>query len=151
MHRVLLPTALALSACHPQSSPVAAPTVDVREAPPMLVASDPTPAPPVARAPTEPADAIKRLPCSEEKLLHSGPSERSLDISFMNASPDPVVMYWLDFDGARVHYANLEPRQGYRQQTYVTHPWLVASTRGKCLGIFLPVREEGNPVVFVGR
>jgi hypothetical protein len=141
---------LALAACHPASTPVAAPVVDARDARPMPIATDAPREPSRPPPDPEPADAIQRLPCSEERLLRSGPSERSLDIGFVNVGPDPVVMYWLGFDGARVAYARLAPQQAYRQQTYLTHPWLVSSPKGNCLAIFLPVREDGRLVVRVG-
>jgi hypothetical protein len=72
-------------------------------------------------------------------------SDVESDVRFINMTSHIVDVYWIDFNvsyiilpnhqspsvychmcvqGALVRYATLEPRDGYDQQTYITHPWL---------------------------
>jgi Tol biopolymer transport system component len=46
-------------------------------------------------------------------------------ITFNNVSGRTVDVYWLDYEGNRVYYNTLAPGQGYTQQTYLTHPWVI--------------------------
>jgi hypothetical protein len=49
------------------------------------------------------------------------------EIDFVNDSSVPVDVYWIDYSGIReLYYSDLAPGNSYFQQTYLTHPWLIA-------------------------
>lgn len=132
---------LVLAACKKQPLPPPVPMVEGDDAAPPRVAStseerDPRDMP-VARD-DRPERGIVRLPCAEESRLRSLVSETSLHVDFSNTTDDDVSLYWLDFHGSRVHYNDLAPGESYRQQTYVTHPWVAVDPHKRCVGLFVP-------------
>ncbi|MFR9776001.1 hypothetical protein ACL02O_08070 [Micromonospora sp. MS34] len=68
-------------------------------------------------------------------------------MDFVNARSEPVVVHWLDYGGRRQQYALLQVGQGYRQQTYVDHPWVVTNARGVGLVCFWPDSRTLRAVV----
>lgn len=90
-------------------------------------------------------------PCSQEPALKSLNSDSPTGIRFTNATSQPIVVYWLNFDGERDPSENqivtLKPGQSEDRGTYLTHPFLVTDASGKCLGIYLPQREPGLAVI----
>ena len=58
-------------------------------------------------------------------------------IDFVNASGTTVDIYWLDYEGDRVHYATLAPGGNLAQPTWLTHPWVAVDKAGNCLGYTL--------------
>lgn len=56
-----------------------------------------------------------------ERSIHSN---TSTEIHFTNMSRYSVQVLWLDYQGEPVLYNILGPGSSYRQQTYVTHPWV---------------------------
>lgn len=133
----------------PESAPVeiARPVAADADRPPLQVAGD---------DPGEDGDeraridgAIVQARCADERRLRSHESTTSLHIAYQNDHDRKVSLYWLDFEGRRVHYADLEPGQGYRQQTYVTHPWVAVDGDGRCRAIFVP-QGAGEHVVVIG-
>lgn len=142
-----------VSACaaRPTAKPEAVAQLDIPtplETPvqPPLVIAAPEP-------PTDPFSAtqlrVTELPCTREKTLRSEVSEVSLQIDFENATDDWLALEWLNFEGKRVRYADLAPRQTYRQQTYVTHPWVAVDPTQRCRGLFVP-NAPGVHTVLIG-
>ena len=72
---------------------------------------------------------------------------RSVD--FVNRTSGWIDTYWISFDGRFIHYAELPPGDRYRQQTYVTHPWIALDRDRQCRGVFVP-REAGIHEVEIG-
>jgi hypothetical protein len=87
------------------------------------------------------------LPASQEPSLRSAGGGPETFIDFANARGEPVIVYWLDYDGRRQQYAVLQPGQSYRQQTYVGHPWVVTNGQGIGLVCFLPAPQTLRAVV----
>lgn len=92
------------------------------------------------------ATGIKANSCAEESSLKSG-SGPSTNIKFKNSSSAQIRVYWLDGTGKRVEYINGQQAKGngglkagasFDQQTYVTHPWVITTDNGNCLGIYTP-------------
>jgi hypothetical protein len=79
--------------------------------------------------------------CKGEGERRSLNSNVATTIDFRNESAGRIRIYWLDFSGRRVFYAVLGPGQGYRQQTYLTHPWVAVGATGACRGPFMPKRR----------
>lgn len=142
---------LAACAAEPVSTPPARvpvvlpePLPEPVEPPPLVVAQGTPPRDPfTATAP------VTELSCSQEKQLRSQASEVSLFIDFENATDVWLALEWLNFDGKRVRYADLGPGESYRQQTYVTHPWVAVDPTGRCRGLFLP-GAAGVHTVLIG-
>ncbi|HEY4177900.1 MAG TPA: hypothetical protein VGM90_13730 [Kofleriaceae bacterium] len=65
-------------------------------------------------------------------------SDTSLNLVFSNHTKGTVTIYWLDFKGERVWYNTLAPGDSYTQQTYVTHPWVIVDSQGRCLDQLVP-------------
>ena len=87
--------------------------------------------------------ALTALPCSLESSLMSLNSNVSTTVDFENQTAQTVQVYWLNFMGARVLYYTLPPGMGYVQQTFVTHPWVIADSSNTCIEIFEPVNGPG--------
>ena len=64
-------------------------------------------------------------------------SNTASNLQFTNASGTTVDIYWLDYEGDRVHYAELADGASYVQETFVTHPWVAVDKAGNCLGYVL--------------
>lgn len=80
---------------------------------------------------------LKASACSEEGSLISKTGQAT-SVIFKNSADAAVTVYWLDFKGERVEYKKLEPGGTHTQQTFVTHPWLIANEADQCLGIYTP-------------
>jgi hypothetical protein len=72
-------------------------------------------------------------------------------IQFVNNSASGLSfqVFWLDFNGNRVLYNTLSPGQSFIQQTFLTHPWVIADTSpaATCQEIYLPLPEQA-PAIF---
>jgi hypothetical protein len=82
--------------------------------------------------------ALASVPCEEEKGLRAEATKTSTTISFINNTTSTRRIYWLDQNGARIRYSELESGQSSNQSTFVTHPWLVADGEDHCVEIYLP-------------
>lgn len=91
--------------------------------------------------------ALPVLACSNEAGLASIESQTSTEVTFLNDSDARVTVYWLDFDGHRKQYQVLAAGDSYRQQTYLTHPWIVAAADDRCIGLYLPRADRGVAIV----
>ena len=74
-------------------------------------------------------------------------SSQTATINFVNNAGVPVDLYWIDYSGNRVLYANILPGGSYLQATYMTHPWVLvesgtggttAQGSGRLVTAFLP-------------
>ncbi len=84
--------------------------------------------------------------CDLEWQLHSINSDAALDLSVDNFASFPIQLIWLDYEGGRVHYADIAPEQSLVQGTYFTHPWVLADLNGNCLDIVVPAQSNhGEP------
>ncbi|GGF06357.1 hypothetical protein GCM10007285_37810 [Stappia taiwanensis] len=99
------------------------------------------PAPVVARpAPVggdRPAGGATGPTCADEGFITSIPSDRPSTLVFNNTRRRPVVVHWINFDGNRETQARIPPGGEMVQRTLSGHPWLVSTTDGRCIGIYL--------------
>lgn len=78
------------------------------------------------------------LSCDQEGKLKSG-TGKSINVTFANNTGKNIKIYWLDFNGKRVAYnKNLLDKATFTQQTFITHPWLIADSDDKCIKILAP-------------
>jgi Domain of unknown function (DUF4440)/VHL beta domain len=89
--------------------------------------------------------------CSQESSLRSLSAETETFIRFINATSQPVVVYWLNYEGKRdpseEQKETLKPGQSGFRSTYLTHPFLVTDATGKCLGIYQSLAEPSLAVI----
>ena len=93
------------------------------------------PATPVAQPGAPPQ--LAPISCSQERRLKAQGVDVAATIEFVNQRSASVLVYWLDFDGARQKYYDLPAGQTYEQGTYVTHPWLITDATGTCVAIYV--------------
>jgi len=86
--------------------------------------------------------------CTGEGQLRSVEAATTTQITFANNTPDPIRIYWLDYQGARRLYAQIQPSSTVVQPTFVTHAWITTNTEDDCLWVYLadsaPRRVEIN-------
>jgi len=78
--------------------------------------------------------------CPNEEALRSRYSTAPTEITFINDTGGTVRLYWINFEGERQLYAQLPTGQRVRQLTFVTHPWVVVDSEGRCLGVYRATR-----------
>jgi hypothetical protein len=65
-------------------------------------------------------------------------SDQTREFSVENRSGARTLkLYWIDFEGKPVLYAEIGPRQKVTQQTYFGHLWTVESPGNCCDAIFV--------------
>jgi von Hippel-Lindau disease tumor supressor len=85
--------------------------------------------------------ADKKHP-AEEAGLKSYDTQIDSTISFVNKGKKPVKVYWINYEGERMHYKTLDAGESYDQPTFLTHPWLIADEAGDARSIYYP---DGQP------
>jgi hypothetical protein len=92
---------------------------------------------------------LKSISCQTENMWASVSSRVSTYVQFINRRTSAVKVYWIDFDGKRQHYFDLEPSESREQQTYVSHPWLITDSGANqpCINIFLPSESKGIAII----
>jgi VHL beta domain len=83
------------------------------------------------------------IPCSQEGILSSQSSVDKTPVRFVNQSSTAVRIYWLDYEGERQLVDRILPSQEGVQETWRTHPFVVASLNDKCVQI---VRAGAYPM-----
>ncbi|MBX9712059.1 MAG: hypothetical protein K2X60_13585 [Xanthobacteraceae bacterium] len=85
--------------------------------------------------------------CSEQRNLRSREANAPAKLRFINPTDGTYVLQWIDYNGALKEYGTLGPGAEITQDTFLTHPWIVAYGEGSCRQIFLPA--EGISVARV--
>lgn len=57
--------------------------------------------------------------------------------SIVNHTSETLGLFWLNFQGQRVHYTDVDSGQSKDQGTFVTHPRVVTGPSGTCMHLFL--------------
>jgi hypothetical protein len=69
-------------------------------------------------------------------------------VTFVNTSGMYRSLLWLDFTGQPTSMTGLNPSEQVTVETFVSHPWMVATGPGDCLQIFMP--SAGVSTVVLG-
>ncbi len=77
------------------------------------------------------------LPCTQG--LRSLSSDVPVTVTFRNQTSIMRRITWLDFNGNRVDYAQIQPGEQYTINTFATHPWEFSDGPGNCTEMFMPV------------
>jgi hypothetical protein len=85
--------------------------------------------------------------CSLESSLKSTAFDTPSTIEFVNNGTQSVSTFWIGYAGQRVLYKSLAPGQSYVQQTFISHPWMVADASKQCLGIYVPTAGDTRVVI----
>jgi hypothetical protein len=85
--------------------------------------------------------------CSLEAKLNAVASTQPIAVTFQNQTGADITLFWLDYNGHRKAYGTIETGKSRLQQTFVTHPWVVGDSSGKCLEIVMPGRLTQTVVV----
>lgn len=93
---------------------------------------------PVA-APRSAANFAEELSCSETSSLRSEKSETPARVTFVNTSGMYRSILWIDGKGGFKDFGGLNSGEQLTIDTFVTHPWMIATGPGDCLQIFRPV------------
>ncbi len=81
-------------------------------------------------------------PSEDAGLLEARDGKFSTEIIVENRTSRPIQLFWINYDGERVKYADIGEGHEYSQQTYMSHPWVVAGPKNNCLGVYFP---DGQP------
>lgn len=87
-----------------------------------------------------PCSASTRHP-DEEKGAKSQAGEVTAQITFINKSGSNVKVFWLNYEGKRILYAELKDGESYNVDTYLTHPWLITDQDDNAWHLFLPKEQ----------
>ncbi|MGH9962637.1 MAG: hypothetical protein ACREBC_36905 [Pyrinomonadaceae bacterium] len=90
---------------------------------------------------------LKQIDCSQESALRSTSFDTKTLITFRNETSRTVKVYWIDYEGDRISYGTLKPRESRSQQTFLTHPFVLTDLDDKCIGIFLPTQEPAVAIL----
>ena len=77
--------------------------------------------------------------CQSERSIKSADSDKETKVQFKNASKSKIKIYWINYDGKREFYSDVNPGKSYTQNTYMTHPWVVTDMTGQCVLLFRPL------------
>jgi hypothetical protein len=88
------------------------------------------------------AELLAAQACAREPDFASRPSKEATGMTFVNRSDQAVEIYWLDFHGYRHLYHTLTPGGRIKQDTFIGHNWLLATSDGRCVGIFKAAPES---------
>lgn len=85
---------------------------------------------------------LKPLLCSTDSALHSLNGDTKTGIYFINKTNQQLKSYWLNYEGKRIFYKTIQPKSGYMQPTYLTHPWVITDENDQCIYTFMS--ESGS-------
>lgn len=89
---------------------------------------------------------LPMVSAGREKTLRSEQSAIATTVQFVNRTPRPMQIFWLDFQGQRKLYNTLPGNSQFVQTTFAGHPWVVVDD-GKVRGIYIPRPEPGRAVI----
>lgn len=61
----------------------------------------------------------------------SAGTNTAIDLTIINNTDDPALLYWIDFTCVELFYDVIRPRDQYIQPTFIGHDWLVRYPDGK--------------------
>lgn len=85
-------------------------------------------------------ELLEKNACDTESELKSKNANVETYIRFVNESDQAVEVYWIDYNGERKKYFDIEPgKKTEGGGTYVSHPWIIVNKQNECLGIYHPI------------
>ena len=74
--------------------------------------------------------------CPGEKTIKSASTEINTEVTFQNNSGSVRKVFWIDFEGARVHYGDIAPGAAHVQPTYLGHAWMISNGNSDCMEFY---------------
>src|SRR5690242_1910286 len=68
--------------------------------------------------------------CANESAYRSTAGDQRATLTIVNNTGETLQLFWLDYSGARVFYQPLAAHAISTQETFLTHPWIVANSAG---------------------
>jgi len=80
----------------------------------------------VALPKEEEVEEAKVEKAEEVKVEESKKEEfKGIHVKFNNMTDSKVSTFWINYQGVETHYATIEPKDSYTQQTYIGHEWVI--------------------------
>jgi hypothetical protein len=76
--------------------------------------------------------------------VKSKKSDVPVKVKFVNKSGEYRGVFWVDYKGQMVNYANLNPGESYTIDTFVSHPWVFTDGPGNCIEMFYPAKGKSR-------
>lgn len=102
------------------------------------------PAPEASAPPAPVAASSVEATCQTESSLKSTPGAGQATLQVTNKTTAPVVVHWLNLNGAREKWFEVSPGAMRNQRTPPTYKWVVARADGTCLAV---ISGQGSVVV----
>jgi von Hippel-Lindau disease tumor suppressor protein len=90
---------------------------------------------------------LAALPAKDETSLRSLNAEEPTMFLLVNRTSTDYALFWLDYEGKRRPYGMLHAGENQGQNTFATHPWLVATPDGQAVGIYVPGKLHAKAVL----
>ena len=90
---------------------------------------------------------IARIDPSKEKDLRSPGDDVAVSIRIRNKRKSMIHLHWIDYDGKRVHYANIKAGAEALQRTFEGHYWIVLGEDKKPIGIYRTPAKDAVIVI----
>jgi hypothetical protein len=90
------------------------------------------------------------MACADAEAAACKPGAKSkksnvaVKVKFVNKSGEYRGVFWLDYKGQMVNYANLNPGQSYTIDTFVSHPWVFTDGPGNCIEMYFPAKGKNR-------
>lgn len=81
-------------------------------------------------------DQLARVDPSNEKGLKSPEDSTEVTLMITNTRNSAISTYWIDYDGDRMHYNDLEAGEEIEQFTFPGHYWLFVDSNDNVLGVY---------------
>jgi hypothetical protein len=89
---------------------------------------------------------VARSPDEERKLKSLSSAEPTV-VAFDNRTSSDLTLFWLDFQGKRKPYGKIRAGEQMSENTFATHPWLLARPDGTAVAIFVATKNHGRSIV----
>jgi hypothetical protein len=92
-------------------------------------------------------EKLAARPTTDEATLRSLSSDQPTTLLFENRTATDYSLFWLDYEGKRRSYGILHAGEHQGQNTFATHPWVVAKADGEAVAIYVPGKMHGKVVL----
>jgi hypothetical protein len=82
--------------------------------------------------------------CAQEPDLKSLAGDTPATIDLTNDTEQLLHAYWLNYEGVRTFYEDIPPHGHFAQATFVTHPWVLADTFQRCVGLAIVIGPQAE-------
>ncbi|MFP6764597.1 MAG: hypothetical protein VB858_13300, partial [Planctomycetaceae bacterium] len=93
------------------------------------------------------AQSVGSVPALQYVPLKSTQNGPETYITFVNRTPQPVELFWVDQSGKRHSYGRIEPGREREQHTFAFHVWEVADPTGELLVAFVGSETQTRAVI----